>query len=140
MTVHAESIEVPQEVVEISEELGAQYNICPELIQAICWRESRFTADATGGDCIGIMQINPRFFKDRMDRLSVTDLYDAEQNMTVATDYLADLFEEHEDAAAVLMIYHGEDDVEEKLRKGKISSYSREILEISDRLENEKED
>lgn len=140
MTVHAESIDVPQEVVEISEELGEQYDICPELIQAICWRESRFTADATGGDCVGIMQINPKFFRDRMDRLSVTDLYDVEQNMTVATDYLADLFEEHEDAAAVLMIYHGEDDVEEKLRKGKISSYAWEILEVSERLEKEKED
>lgn len=140
MTVQAKTIDVPQEVVEISEELGAQYDICPELIQAICWRESRFTEDAVGGDCVGIMQINPKFFRDRMDRLSVTDLYDARQNMAVATDYLAYLFEEHEDAAAVLMIYHGEHDAERKMEDGKISRYAREILEVSERLESEKEE
>lgn len=49
MAVQAKTLDVPQDVIEISEELGKQYNICPELIQAICWRESRFTADATGG-------------------------------------------------------------------------------------------
>lgn len=139
MTVQAKTINVPTEVVEISEELGARYDICPELIQSICWRESRFTEDAVGGACVGIMQINPRFFRDRMDRLSVTDLYDAKQNMAVATDYLADLFEKHEDAAAVLMIYHGEHDVERKMEDGKISSYASEILEVSSQLE-EKED
>lgn len=32
MTAHANTIDVPREVVEISEELGAQYDICPELI------------------------------------------------------------------------------------------------------------
>lgn len=85
------------------------------------------------------MQINPKFFRDRMDRLSITDLYDSKQNMAVATDYLADLFEEHEDTAAVLMIYHGEHDVERKMEDGKISSYAREILEVSSQLE-EKED
>lgn len=139
MTVHAESIEVPRDVIGISEDLGAQYDICPELIQAICFKESRFQSDAENGVCVGIMQVSPSWHKDRMDRLSVTDLYDSKQNMAVATDYLADLFEEHEDAAAVLMIYHGEHDVERKMEDGKISSYAREILEVSSQLE-EKED
>lgn len=37
-----EKIEVPEEVIQISEELGQAYSICPETIQAIGWVESRF--------------------------------------------------------------------------------------------------
>ena len=37
-----QAIEVPAEVQEISEELGSRYNICPELIQAVCFKESSF--------------------------------------------------------------------------------------------------
>lgn len=139
-TAQAKSVDVPQEVVEISEQLGGQYNICPELIQAICWRESLFTADAEGGGCIGIMQISPKWHKDRMKRLGVTDLYDVRQNMTVGVDYLSELSESGDDIAKVLMEYHGESDVEERLERGEVSSYAAEILELSEKLEMEKEE
>ena len=79
MTVHAQvtsGIEVPEEVKEISEELGNTYNICPEVIQAICWQESRFKADVENGGCVGIMQVAPKWHKSRMERLGVTDLKD----------------------------------------------------------------
>lgn len=136
-TVQAKTIEVPQEVVEVSEQLGGQYNICPELIQAICWRESRFTADAEGGGCIGIMQISPRWHKGRMERLGITDLYDTKQNMLVGVDYLAELSEGGDDIVKVLMEYHGESDIEEKLKRGEVSAYAEEILSISEELERE---
>lgn len=134
-TVQAKTIEVPKEIVEVSEQLGGQYNICPELIQAICWRESRFTADAEGGGCVGIMQISPRWHKDRMERLGVTDLTDIEQNMTVAVDYLSELSEGGEDIAKVLMEYHGESDIEERLERGEVSDYVSSILDMSEELE-----
>ena len=53
MTAQAKTVDVPPEVVEISEELGAQYDICPELIQAICFKESSFQPDAESGGCVG---------------------------------------------------------------------------------------
>ena len=136
-TAQAKTIEVPQEVIEISEQLGGQYNICPELIQAICWRESRFTADAEGGGCVGIMQVSPRWQKGRMERLGVTDLTDVEQNMTVSVDYLAELSEDGEDIAKVLMQYHGESDIEERLERGEVSDYVSSILRLSEELERE---
>lgn len=129
------NLEVPEEVVWISKELGGEYNICPELIQAICWKESRFQPDAENGGCIGIMQICPKWHKDRMERLKVTDLADTRQNMLVGIDYLAELAEDGEDIAKVLMTYHGESNVDKKLNRGEISSYADDILEISAELE-----
>lgn len=130
-----EEIEVPQEVIEISEELGMQYGICPELIQAICWKESRFQADAESDGCIGIMQVSERWHGDRMERLGVADLTDMRGNMLVAVDYLAELTDGGEDIAKVLMQYHGELDVEESLSRGEVSRYASNILEISAELE-----
>lgn len=108
MTAKAETIEVPKEVVEISEELGVQYNICPELIQAICFKESSFNSCAENDGCIGIMQVNPDWHKDRMDRLGVTDLYDTRSNMLVGVDYLSELVQEYEDISIALMKYNGD--------------------------------
>lgn len=135
-TVKAKTIDVPQEVVEISEELGARYNICPELIQTICFKESSFLADAECDGCIGIMQVSPKWHKDRMERLGVSDLRDIRQNMTVATDYLSELEEIYEDVGVVLMIYNGDTSAEDVLcGAGDVSVYAEEILSISEELE-----
>lgn len=138
MTTQAKTIEVPQEVVEISEELGAQYNICPELIQAICFKESSFRPDIECDSCVGIMQVSPKWHKDRMKRLGVTDLKDIRQNMTVATDYLSELKESYEDIGLVLMIYNGDTSSEDVLCGiGEVSAYAEEIISISEELERE---
>lgn len=138
MTVHAQEtsgIEVPEEVKEISEELGKAYNICPEAIQAICWKESRFKADVESDGCVGIMQVAPKWHKDRMERLGVTDLKDIRQNMTVAVDYLSELVRDEEDMEEALMRYHGESKISEKLNSGEMSEYVESILTLSAQLE-----
>lgn len=137
-TVHGqEPVKVPEEVKEISEELGQAYDICPELIQAICCIESRFQADAVNADCIGIMQVSERWHKDRMKRLGVTDLTDAKQNMTVAVDYLAGMVKDGEDMEEALMRYHGESDIGRKLEEGEMSDYVEAVLSVSAMLERE---
>lgn len=130
-----EIVEVPEDVKEISEELGEKYNICPELIQAICWQESRFQADVESGGCVGIMQVAPKWHKERMNRLEATDLMDIRQNMTVAVDYLSDMVRDEEDLEEVLMRYHGESRIDEKLASGEMSAYVESILTLSAELE-----
>ncbi len=139
MTVQAKIIDVPEEVAEISEEIGKQYNICPELIQSMCYVESKFQPDVESDGCVGIMQVSPKWHKERMDKLGVTDLKDMKQNMTVAVDYLSELSSDGVDIVEALMRYHGESDVEEKLEKGEISEYAESILEISEELERKNE-
>ena len=116
-------------------EYGEQYGICPELLMAIIETESRGQADVIGGDCVGLMQINPKWHKDRMKRLGVTDLFDERSNILVGTDLLAELFEEYSEAAIVLGLYHGEKNAIKKAESGKMSSYAEGILERSTELE-----
>lgn len=128
----AEECIVPDHILEMSNEIGKEYNICPELLQSIAFQESRFQADAQNGGCTGLMQVNPAWHEDRMRELGVTDLYDPEQNMEVAADYLQELFEKYEDVGTVLMVYHGESGAVSKIEP---SQYADEILTRSAELE-----
>lgn len=130
-----ENVVIPEEVKAISEELGQESNICPETIQAICWVESRCQPDAESGGCVGIMQVAPKWHKERMGRLGVTDLTDTRQNMLVAVDYLSDLVQDEEDMEEALMRYHGESRVRERLDAGEMSAYVEGVLALSAELE-----
>lgn len=135
MTAEARSYvddETPIEIQIAANKWGCEYNICPELIIAICYQESRFDEKAVNpdGTCYGVMQIQTKSHTDRMKRLGVTDLTDVDQCVHVGTDYLAELFERYEDVAIVLGTYHGESKAEEE-----ISTYTSDILTNSERLE-----
>ena len=131
--------ETPIEIQIAANKYGAEYGICPELIESICYQESRFDPQALDGSksCYGLMQIQKISHRERMNNLSVTDLYDVDSNIHVATDYLAELFEQYEDVGTVLMVYHGEKDAVLKSERGEVSKYAREILERSYNLESE---
>lgn len=107
-TALAAPIEVPEDVKQISGELGAQYNMCPEVIQSVYFKESSFNPRAENGSHIGIMQVNPVWNADRMDRMGVTDLYDTKSIMLVGVDYLHELVAEYEDISVALMMYNGD--------------------------------
>ena len=128
----AEECIVPDHMLEMSNEIGKEYNICPELLQSIAFQESRFQADAQNDGCTGLMQVNPAWHEERMRDLGVTDLYDPKQNMEVAADYLQELFGRYEDVGTVLMVYHGESGAVSKIEP---SQYADEILERSAALE-----
>lgn len=132
-----EAVVVPEEVVRLSDELGQQYSICPETIQAVCWVESRFDPDAENDGCTGIMQVSERWHKDRMERLGVTDLTDTRGNMAVAVDYLAELVKDGEDMEVALMRYHGESRIQERLSEGELSEYVDKVLTVSAMLEHQ---
>lgn len=139
MTVQARTYvddETPIEIQIYCNKYGEQYNICPELLEAICYRESRFdetVIDGTGS-CIGLMQIKASCHRARMERLGVTDLHDIESNIHVGADYLAELFDEYEDVGVVLTVYHGEKNID-KAKRGKLSGYVTTILDKSRQLE-----
>lgn len=138
ISARAEGIKVPADVVEISEDLGRQYNICPELIQAICWKESRFESEAESEGCVGIMQVSPKWHKDRMARLGITDLFNVRENMTAGVDYFSELIGNYEDVSIALMIYNGDSSANDVLSgSDEVSAYADEILAISAELERE---
>lgn len=115
--------------------VATEYNICPELIEAVIERESSWRPDAVNGLCIGLMQINPEYHAERMERLGVEDLLDPYDNILVGTDFLAELFREYGDIYAVLMYYNAGYDGLRDWRDGKYSDYAVKVAERSAELE-----
>ena len=74
------------------DESGVPY----ELALAVIRKESTFqNIIGDSGDSVGYMQIQPRWHKERMERLGVTDLRVPFSNFRVGCDYLAELLERY---------------------------------------------
>lgn len=113
-------------------------HISPYLVFAMCERESQYKADAVGdsGNSLGIMQIQPRWHQERMDRLGCTDLLNPYQNVTVGIDILLDLYSKNEDTAWVLMAYNGGVAYANRhYDAGNISEYAEGIMARAEELE-----
>ena len=102
---------IPEEIKEYCEEIGHQYDICPELLEAIAWHESRFIPEVTNKNCHGLCQINVKVHKDRIEKLGYTseDMLEPYPNILVAADLLAELYATYgDDNPIVLSLYAGE--------------------------------
>lgn len=71
--------------------LCEKYGIAPEIVIAVIERESNYDTHAVGdnGKSVGLMQIQEHNHLDRIEKLGVTDLFDAIDNVEVGVDYLA---------------------------------------------------
>lgn len=116
-------------------EYGDQYGICPELLMAIAEKESGGNPKAENGGCKGLMQVNPTWHRGRMARLGVTNIYDERENILVAADYLAELFEDCSEASYVLDVYNGNSKARYNLENGVLSPFAKWILNRSAELE-----
>ena len=125
--------DIQVEVQEAAIKYGEEYGILPEFLEALAWRESRYHADAVSkdGSCIGLCQVNPKWHQERMKRTGKTDLYNIDDNMNVAADYLSELLQEHPGEPEIaLMIYNGD----HSYREGNISQYAQDIMKKSQEL------
>lgn len=132
--------EVPNDIQIYAELCSAEYHICPELLEAIAYHESRYQPDVKNGKCVGLMQVNVKVHKDRIKEYGWTeeDMYDPCKNMIIASDLLQELFEEQEDVAIVLMRYNGDLKAERAYKEyGTLTKYVDKILKKSAELERE---
>lgn len=126
--------------ISLSEELQLhifaeceKHNIAPDIALAVMWMESRFQADVVSkyGD-IGLMQVNPKWHWDRMERLGCNNLYDPYQNITVGIDFIAYLKEKNSDIVWVLTSYRwGTKTANYNYENGIICEYASVVLEKS---------
>ncbi len=126
---------ISKECVSYCEEIGGQYGICPELLEAIMESESSGDQWARNGNCKGLMQINMTYHKSRMARLGVTDIYDKRGNILLAADYLSELFLEYNDVGTVLMLYNGSRNAVERGKRADYTEYALKIMKRSEQLE-----
>lgn len=129
-------VNVPDNILFECEAAGACFGVCPEVLEAIAWKESRFQTDAKRGSCIGIMQMNQHHHGDRLDCYG-SDRYDVHSQIWAAASLLHDLSidlgreGEPADAGAIIAAYHGENNP----YKETPSNYTETVLRVSAALE-----
>lgn len=130
---------IPEELIQYFEEAGKEKNICPELLEAIAFYESRFIPDLENENCVGIMQIDIKIHKSRMERFgySKKDMLDPEKNIIIAADILYDIYQMYgDDNPFVIMYYSGQKKALTEYKKsGKISNHARDVLILSEKYE-----
>ena len=130
---------VPVDIRSATNLIGDEYNICPELLQAIAYRESRYQVDAINGVHYGLCQINVKTHADRIASYGWTDadMLDYYKNLTIAADYLKELFDAYEDVGIVLCIYSGNwKSVPDYKEYGFYCPYVKAVLDLSYELED----
>ena len=88
------------------------HDIDPAVVIGVIWKESTYKASAVGdsGNSLGLMQIQPRWHSERMDRLGCPDLLDPFQNVTVGVDILTGLIDKYDgNISMALMAYNAGD-------------------------------
>lgn len=100
--------ELSEDLQEFIFGLCEEKQIDPAIIVAMCWKESTYTPGVVGdgGNSYGLMQIQPRWHYERMQRLGCTDLLDPYQNITVGVDYLCELLEQYGSIDKALTAYN----------------------------------
>lgn len=128
------------EVYTMAEEIGAMYNISPDFLTAVAFKESSFRPTVTNGNCVGLCQVNPNCHGDRMKKLGLTreDLFTAYGNLLCSADYFAELFEKYGEASLALDKYNGNSKAQAIYDSGKLSKYARGVLDYAYDLEERK--
>ena len=134
------SVPLETDIQRRIKELCAAEGIEPTVILAMIDVESSFEAKALGdgGNSYGLMQIQPRWYSERMAVLGVTDLFDPKQNVTVGIDILAELVAKYDGNIEMALVAYNAGPTgayRHWFSRGVYSSdYSTKVLEISSKL------
>lgn len=118
--------------------LCEDYGVDPSIIIAMIWKESTFRMETVGdgGDSLGLMQIQPKWHQERMDRLGVLYLANPYQNVMVGIDYFAELMANGRGLEWSLMAYNGGYGyANRKVANGEVSYYASKVIEKAASLE-----
>lgn len=113
-------------------EEAENHGIDPAVIFAMAFYESSYNPKASngGGYTLGLLQVQPRWHKKRMERLNCPDLLDPYQNVTVAVDYLAEQIARYDgDVAKGVTAYN------KGHYAGKVTYYAKAVLNKAAKLE-----
>lgn len=108
----------------------------PYLIMAMVEKETGYDPALTGalGEQ-GLMQIMPKYFSDRMDKLRVYDLYDPYSNLLVGIDYVNELINTYAVTEHALMAYNGGPVyARDMIKQGVVSNYASGVIKLAEEL------
>jgi hypothetical protein len=112
--------------------VGQQFDVDPAILMAFAKTESNYNVYAVGySDDRGLCQIVPKYNKDRINKLGVTDIFDPIQNLSLCADLIREIQDSTYgyDLRFVAMSYNmGETRAKELYVQGTISKYARKII------------
>lgn len=100
---------LPADIIKYAKIYCGMNGLDLDIALANFYHESRFKPTAVNkkSGCKGLGQIKVSCHKDRIERLGVTDILDAESNIKVSCDYIHELLESHDgDYEAALIDYN----------------------------------
>lgn len=109
----------------------------PVLVIAVIGQESNYDGDIIGdnGSSFGLMQIQPKWHAERMERLGCEDLLNDWQNVEVGVDILAELLDKNHGTEWALMAYNGGEPYADAMAaRGEVSEYAETVLMLVEDL------
>ena len=93
---------------EMIDDIATRSGVDPNIVKAIIKEESNGNPDAIGdgGESIGLMQIQPKHHKKRMEELGVVSLFDPQENVIVGCNILAELYDKYGNYEDALSVYN----------------------------------
>ncbi len=99
-------VKMPTEHRQMVLEACDAYKVSPDLAFAVIWVESRNTAGADNGQCVGYMQINLSNNERFRARLGVPNVREPIYNIQCGVSFLSELIKKHGDERLALMYYN----------------------------------
>lgn len=110
-------------------------NLRPALVYGVIMKESCCQSDAySSAKCVGLMQLNPKYYADRMEVLGCKNLFDPYENIIVACDYLNELIGQYGEDMA-LRVYNYGPDALRGIGQGSTSKYVKKVMKFADEWE-----
>lgn len=93
---------------EMIDDIATRCGVDPNIVKAIIKEESNGNPNAVGdgGESIGLMQIQPRWHREKMEELGIVNLYDPQENVILGCAILPDLYDKYGNYEDALSVYN----------------------------------
>lgn len=116
------------------------YGISTNVVMGVIKKESSFTIKAMGdnGEAFGLMQIQRKWHRARMEKVGATDLLNCYDNVAVGIDYLAELYRTNGgNWHKTLMAYNGG---QAYANRRTSTPYSTTVMQYAEQFKKERND
>lgn len=107
------------------------HGLDPAIIVAMAYRESSYNPNSIGdgGDSYGLLQIQPKWHHERMQKLGCTDLLDPYQNVTVGIDYLCEQLARYDGHMGKALTAYNAGHY-----SGKVTNYAKTVMALAEEI------
>lgn len=93
---------------EMIDDIATRSGVDPNIVKAIIKEESGGNPNAVGdgGESIGLMQIQPKHHKQKMEELGIVSLFDPQENVILGCSILSDLYDKYGNYEDALSVYN----------------------------------